>query len=124
MKQRVTIEQLNQLSAVQKGKVQHQWKPDNGDRVLYRSREGVITGIDSLQSGGTFFVETIDKKWRALLVEKKECLPLLSIGQMVELMAALREDGGVSLNALFPSMGEWTADELSDRLFEAIRSHL
>nr|WP_150959222.1 hypothetical protein [Aneurinibacillus sp. XH2] len=124
MKQRITVEQVLQLSEEQRGRVRQLWTPDNGDRVLYRSKEGVITGIDSLNAGGTFFVETIDKKWRALLVEKKECIPLLSIGQMVELIAALHEEGDESLNAIFPKMEEWTAGELCDRLYEAIRTHL
>lgn len=84
MKQRITVEQLNELTEEQKEKLREWWKPQDGDFFARRRYhvpddspidEYCIGGLEFVDSGGadTFHAEDGD-------------IPLLSIGQMIELI--------------------------------------
>ncbi|MNP52803.1 hypothetical protein D3C76_1472190 [compost metagenome] len=68
MKQRIAIDQLNELSEDQKDRLQGLWKPQRGDMFF------------NTQNNFVLLAEAGD------LLSKKDCLPLLSIGQMIEIL--------------------------------------
>lgn len=74
MKQRITIDDLNQLSDKQKDKLREWWQPEYGDFIcsLETKREGLIDNEYITVS------EAIEMK--------DKLTPLLSIGQMIELV--------------------------------------
>lgn len=71
MKQHITADQLNELSPKAKEKLREWWKPDISD-LLYRP-----DNPEGLQEIMGFIGEA---------PIKKECYPLLSIGQMIEFL--------------------------------------
>jgi hypothetical protein len=88
MKQRITIEQINELTDEQKQKLREWWKPQKGDCILYTDDE----------QEKVFFIGEL-KLWLESGIgadpynpgdyeeyEIKYMVPLLSIGQMVELL--------------------------------------
>lgn len=77
MKQRITIEQLNELTEEQMQQLREWWKPNRGDMFFYPERNLVLlveaASDDGIESAGN-------------LIKKLACLPLLSIGQMIEFL--------------------------------------
>lgn len=75
MKRRITVEQLQELIPEQKQKLREWWKTEVGDKY-YQNKIGTLTssiGIDDAAS-------MLSMKF------KRDKLPLLSIGQMIELL--------------------------------------
>ncbi len=87
MKRRITIRQLNELSEEQKVRLREWWKPEHGDLVYDTDLKNVqcIYPYDIYLRG--FF---------------EEVLPLLDIGQMIELLQehGVKEDGIELLSCL------------------------
>lgn len=77
MKQRITIDQLNELSEGQKNKLQGLWEPRRGD-MFFNTQRNLVLLAEAVSNEG---IESVGD-----LLSKKECLPLLSIGQMIELL--------------------------------------
>lgn len=77
MKQRITVEQLDELTAEQRVNLQEWWKPQKGDMLYYPFRRLVL-----------LIEEVSDKRIESIgdLLQKDMCYPLLSIGQMIELI--------------------------------------
>lgn len=86
MKQRITAEDLQQLTDAQKQKLREWWKPEMGDMCI----NGNI--IILFKHGCSYFGVNIawnndyNYNYPSLEMVKKYCLPLLSIGQMIELL--------------------------------------
>jgi hypothetical protein len=80
VKQCITPEQLNELSDDQKERLREWWKPQKGDWFV---------ACGDIEIAGSFICGTIDSYNQAgWCYEKKDCLPLLSIGQCIELLGA------------------------------------
>ncbi|MGW8823344.1 hypothetical protein ACWGNU_14580 [Paenibacillus lautus] len=98
MKQRVTAAQLRELSDEQQQRLRDWWIPQQGDAYCYQELLGVYYAIDAYGAyvihytpGDGYSIEAFRNKHHKL-----RCLPLLSIGQMIEL---LRSKGyGVYMN--------------------------
>lgn len=94
MEKRITIEQLQELSDDQKKHLQESWKPRRGD-TFYRSEGNLVLLVEAASDEG---IESCDE-----LISKQGCLPLLSIGQMIQLV----EDFAISKGAVWELKHDW-----------------
>jgi len=79
MKRRITAEELNELTPEQKEHLREWWKPITGDKCTdKKGYEFLITGVD-----GNEYLYCGD---RVEFAASWECLPLLDIGQLIELL--------------------------------------
>jgi hypothetical protein len=118
MKQRITVEQLNELTDEQKERLRVWWKPQIGDWII--DTEEMEGPIEDLNKGGGDPIYSYGGKW---ITEKSKCLPLLSIGQMIELTEStniIKYNGGWALEEDAISFH----DELCDALWEAVKQVL
>lgn len=79
MKQHITPEQLQELSEEQKERLRRWWVVREGDRFFAKGKWEDIAG-----ESAPGCVESYDfdgESW-----DKKDCLPLLSVGQCIELL--------------------------------------
>ena len=117
MKQRITVEQLQELTEEQQQRLREWWKREFGD-VFY---------ITDYKNNKEAQLQVLDRSWQLIVKEyRKEFLPLLSIGQMIELI----ENNGVSWQnglflvdsnlIIFKSYG----GELVDALWQAVKEIL
>ena len=85
MKQRITLEQLNELSKEDKIKLRHWWKPDDGDWFVINNENSKWTSL--------FYEEKTDRVVYSneYYEPKQNCLPLLSIGQMIDFIEEKNE---------------------------------
>jgi len=73
MKQRITGEQLTELTAHQKDNLRKWWKPEAGEPFCAMGKNNEIFNIGAMPKGVVF-------------VDNQGVYPLLSIGQMIELL--------------------------------------
>jgi hypothetical protein len=78
MKQRITVEQLQELTEEQKQRLREWWKPEPGDIMLDIKMGCLETLVEG--GNGKAIIEHIKSD------SKARFLPLLSIGQMIELI--------------------------------------
>lgn len=113
MKQRITVEQLNELTEEQKEKLREWWEPADGD-VFFRNGR----------------VQVCDEGYYH---DKENCYPLLSTGQMIELLLSHKEidfmyDAGFSYIKDTDIELAWNGmnngAELCDALWEAVKATL
>ena len=125
MKQHITIEQLNELSANGKEKLREWWKPKIGDIHT----EGTVTEIVD-DDNGFYLCYGFDGD--GFRYKKEEIFPLLSIGQMIEY---LFDEGLSYAPVMFPctdgknklyTVGKQNNEpkELCDALWEAVKEVL
>jgi len=118
MKQRIEVKDLNQLTVLQKDNLRNLWSPARYDLVIayvcadvekeiYNEVEFTIGRVKIKPTGSTTLfdlraIEGYHKLFPAspdaegelppedpIVFEKTECLPLLSVGQMIEIMQKL-----------------------------------
>ncbi|HYD92480.1 MAG TPA: hypothetical protein VEA37_13465 [Flavobacterium sp.] len=131
MKQRITVEQVTQLTDKQEEKLKQWWRPMFGDHFVVIDGR-TICYVVNYYSGD---IVTLGK--RESFIEKSKCLPLLSIGQMVELLKdkeAFKSSLGYAPSAVVEFPNGWLAIdwyhankkglELCDILWEAIKNEL
>lgn len=128
MKQRITIEQLRELSDTELAKLKEWWEPMNGD--AYTNSEGYEVG------GGencVFFIDEIEGNrivygdyicvWNI-----EEVDPLLSIGQMIEFLGdneALESDfNGSTVIRTDTCPPEYNYTSICDALWEVVKKVL
>lgn len=86
MKQRITVEQLQELTDEQQQKLRDWWKPETGDVCINGNT------IILFEHGCSYFGVNIswntdyNYNYPSLETVKEHCIPLLSIGQMIELL--------------------------------------
>jgi len=113
MKQRITVEQLNELSDAQKQRLRELWEPQDGDFIY------------SAKHGHTEFLEVAPMRGHGdYLKNRDKSLPLLSIGQMIEIL--VKDDDFFNINQMYDS---WRIDkiynkELCDALWQAVKEIL
>jgi len=138
VKQRITVEQLNELSDEQKARLREWWKPQIGDAII-SEKDDRLRFIGHKTLFGDFALQfhpyTYDCN-ACDLVRVKDCLPLLSIGQMIELLSGKVYDLIIRLQDLEPAAlyrgiaathnnDEWAErPELCDALFVAVKAVL
>jgi hypothetical protein len=120
MKQRISVEQLYELNEHQQNKLRELWHPkdDSGEIGLH-----IIEGIFLVNyTAGNHIYDAHEREFI-----KEHCLPLLNIGQMIELLGInmvscvqyVTPAWAVHCNAK-----EYCGVELCDALWEAIKSIL
>jgi hypothetical protein len=122
MKQRVTIGQINKLKDEQKERLRVWWNPVYGDFFSNGHWENIIQSAedDSIRCVSTDNDGAYDYE------SKKECLPLLSIGQMIEIIEYKKPLKSISkarfdkwiVNIETSTLGY--KDELCDSLWETV----
>ena len=80
MRQRITVENLAELSPEQQEKIKKLWKPKEWDLALISQSWGSTIGLFMGFGGENLHFHNVSS------VPKNTCLPLLSIGQMIELL--------------------------------------
>lgn len=108
MKERITLQQLKELSAPQQENLRSRWIPQEGDYIALGDHEEMIYYLNG--------------------VVKSKSLPLLNIGQMLAYLEAwerpihLRRDSDEWV--VQTSKVELRTEELCDALWEALKPHL
>lgn len=133
MKQRITINQLNELSVEQKGRLREWWKPKYGDFFS----NGYWSNIIQSEEDGSIRCVTTDHDGCYDYERKVDCLPLLSIGQMIDLIGEkLDRISSPYGNESHIEPGQWKVwmrsggfwdgetEELADALWEAVKESL
>jgi hypothetical protein len=127
MKQHITVEQLSELSSIERKKLQNWWKPQPGDKLAY------IDGIDSRED---WLVE-YDVMWYfadahsleqfiTMMRDGDTILPLLSIGQMIEFLGDEVFSIEFEVDMWFVKLqyNNYNERELADALWEAVKGVL
>lgn len=133
MKQRITVEQLNELTEEQKARLREWWQPEEGDIIFAPSNEYVGPLYDDNEYFRYDHTKTI---WGYGFPDsriKRAMYPLLSIGQCIALL-------GEKVNDIIPPWsphnsepnewqvysgdGFWDSNELIDALWEAVKAVL
>jgi len=91
MKQNITILQLKELTLEQQNKLRELWKPKQYDRITYtyEYHKELITSevvIKGLCNNDPNFVEEVSDLEGEYVFPKCNCLPLLNVGQMFEML--------------------------------------
>lgn len=94
MRQRITAENLKELSLEQQEKLRKWWHPEEGDHFLFLM--GYEGTVKSYNSNNDKIEDYVDPTCGDYLEydewEKGRCLPLLSIGQCLELLDHLTQE--------------------------------
>ncbi len=114
MKQRITREQLLELIPEQQKKLQSLWKPTVGDVITGTTVYGTLKIFDIVGDIDDCELPSYnDSSWT---YRPGDCLPLLSIGQMIELLG--QEETRRTI------IRRWHGNELCDALWEATKNLL
>ncbi len=141
MKQHISPSQLQELTEEQQERLREWWKPSWGADLFTCVNESVAP-YGEIQNLTYFFDEYEDKLVDGSMVFlKKECLPLLSIGQMIELLEANYNEISTGYNdsgcywtvyvgprgtgVMIQNFGkEYRHDWLADALWQAVKEAL
>ena len=110
MKQRITPEQLQELTQEQREALREWWQPRFGDKYLYCSKEIGIVNEEEEELAKSNEVQNV-------------VFPLLSIGQCIQLLA---EKDLLQLQSIFTKicLGILPASDLINALFAAVKEVL
>ena len=110
MKQRITIEQLNELSDTQKQKLRELWKPRDYDVILYKTPHESDGGVTSIKiSHGFLDSEIVDiDSFIDGYYNINDCLPLLSVCQMIEILSEILLDISIVPKSLLTDKKLWS----------------
>jgi len=112
----VSAEQIKVLDELDKLRLRKLWKPRTGSFLVFRDNSHAYArNVDEL---GYMRIEGVDSALYCAMVTKEECIPLLSIGEMLEMLNEkyTRE----SALAIITSAVQETELELCDVLWEEI----
>lgn len=123
MKQRITVEQLQELTDDQKLKLREWWKPEVGDLFAYEGEKGLSEHLWDVISNRNDMVMSNEQRY----------FPLFSIGQMIKLADPIRmefknwEYDDIKRDEwVVELIGGWIYHnvDLCDALFEAVKQVL
>ncbi|MGV2887602.1 hypothetical protein [Paenibacillus taichungensis] len=132
MKQMITVHQLNELSENQKERLREWWIPQKGETVFreYDKQVHIVANTHdkpALEDSSCWFVGLANHAG----ISNKDCLPLLSIGKMIEFLSDIssisRSDD--SNEQQWNVRGhdriyETLQEELCDALWESVKQRL
>jgi len=129
--QRITVEQLQELTEEQRERLREWWKPEAGDTVKYI----YDTDISIITSHVNDFNMVLIKGNYRIRTAKGDCTPLLSIGQLIQLLqdkvayfSMTNMYAGTSEKLCWgvykPKLFDIRADELIIALFQACKAVL
>jgi hypothetical protein len=133
MKRRIEPDQVKELTPGQQERLRELWKPEKGDVILKENSEWVIDNI-----GDGLFDDVIvsqDYTFGEVRHDKTDCLPLLDIGQMMELLESKDECLNITKLVLIDKWGYeirlrqlhyygFSTGELCDALWGAVKAVL
>jgi hypothetical protein len=111
MKQRITVEDLNQLTDEQKQRLRDWWKPESYDRYASETATGELKPYGVYHWCENPEIQVKDKRF-----------PLISIGQMIELLLNREPRHGFDYD--FAKCSFTKDDEICDRLWNAVKEVL
>jgi hypothetical protein len=139
MKQRITIEQLQELTEKQKKRLSEMWKPQEGDCIYIHSGVEYGDGYGGIKTKSVFdckreacvsYIGNVEigegKTYKKCILEPEfgsdnyfeisfeNCLPLLSVGQLIELLSPVNGD---RLGKIYEQVD---TEKLCDALWEAV----
>ena len=104
MKRRITVEQLQELTEEQQQRLREWWKPTAWDViVVYHGMGMKVTNV---------YNEMVS-------TDKKVCMPLLSIGQMIEMLQLYKDKDIFKYHDI-----DITDENLCDALWSAVKQVL
>ena len=130
VKQRITIDQLNELTDEQKQRLREWWKPQGSDiyyNTHFKTSNSIRVNEYTNIEAGNIQNSLEGQNWLR---------PLLSIGQMIELlqdkvacfnmsnMFARTDNSSIGLGVFKPKSFDIRADELCDALWETVKKLL
>lgn len=132
MKKHISVEQLKELSKEQRERLREWWKPAVGDIVCYKNEEHTIVYCTD---GEIKVMPYTDIPFCIINDIEKRSLPLINIGQMIEILRGKDESGFVhftvfkDINIVDSWYGimehdEYEADEIVDALWMAVKAVL
>ncbi|MHB8122605.1 MAG: hypothetical protein ACYDG4_10670 [Desulfuromonadaceae bacterium] len=109
MKQHISIDQLQELTQEQREALRELWRPELGDVFIIPENGEEI--------------HAVDRSWLLIIRNDPRFLPLLSVGQCIELLA---EKDLLQLQSIFTRIciGILPADELINVLWQAVKAVL
>lgn len=120
MKQHVSMEQIKVLDDLDKLRLRKLWNPRTGSFLVFRDNSHAYArNVDEL---GYMRIEGVDSALYCAMVTKEECIPLLSIGEMLEILYK-KYTKDSALNIIGSAFQE-TELELCDVLWEEIQNLL
>jgi len=114
MKQIIDVSQLQELSPEQQEKLRAWWQPQAGG--LFASMDSSVSFKSVVDVDGEGYIQDV-RDWHP----KSECLPILSIGQCIELIIEL--DGKVNFSE-FDGFIMRLTENVCDELFNNVKSIL
>jgi len=125
MKLRIDTAQLNELSDAQKQRLRELWEPKDYDVILYKTPHEHDGGVTSIKiSYGFLDSEIIDMDSDVDgYYNINDCLPLLSIGQMIEIL----QKNNISNNLLSycnAYIMRIECEDICDALWQAVKEIL
>ena len=136
MKQIISIDQLQEVTLEQQDKLREWWKPKQYDQVAYtyKYHYELVTSkiiIKGLYNGNPTKVEEVSDLEGEYVFLKSQCLPLLNIGQCIELLINYDPCTVLEKHPVWPDgdIYKWDANEsteieLIDALWEEIKKSL
>lgn len=115
MKRHIAPEDLNQLSEKARERLREWWKPRAGDLCWSHIGDTIKWGVNFSGSEMIVLFDKNESHYKDNL-----CLPLLSIGQMIQFLSENAKDGEVFMEIVVG----WKQDDLCDLLFEDVKSIL
>jgi len=115
LEERIKPEQLRDLTSDQKSSLRDKWTPGTYDVVWNEWEENTMVVKFDFVSRKLIDMETSMCEMGEQLYDKKEFLPLLSIGQMIEILSI--EDREIMENIVKNSEFK----EYCDKLWEAVK---
>jgi hypothetical protein len=85
MKQHIIADQINELTDKQKEQIRDMWDCHIGDIVIYNNDKYLLTGFDCGKYTINPLLTSHTDFWQKE-IKHNECLPLLSIGEMIEIL--------------------------------------
>ena len=121
MKQRITVNQINELSDAQKQRLRELWDPQVGDSIITTGNYRIpYIIVDASNMSSLAF---INSGIGVFGNSKDNCLPLLSIGQMIEILA--NNKGFYQRETITSRMSGINDDnDLCDALWRAVKEIL
>jgi hypothetical protein len=130
VKRRITVDQLKELAPEQQQKLRDWWKPQTHDVIIHSFRRFGEKSIIYYPNSGNIIVNDGDGSESFVL--KRDCLPLLDIGQMIELLESIDkcisithkvdiEDWGWEVHLRHLDYYIFIQDSLCDALWQAVK---
>lgn len=102
MKQRITLEQIQELNKEQRKFLQERWKPSAGDIILFRPQGPTVGVVTYVDEENYLTLNGIGNKFYSAMTKKEDCFPFFTMGQLIEIAKELDADMTHALSPVLP----------------------